>query len=109
MNQPVSSSTGPATASSTLKQWPWRRAHLCPAGTFGSRWAASKRNSCTRRTFMVKPLPPALYSEPGCQGTAMYIVLSKQPRKVNRNKSNRFRAKLKAKDKARRKRVYNQA
>jgi hypothetical protein len=39
----------------------------------------------------------------------MYIVLSKQPRKVNRNKSKRFRAKLKAKDNARRKRVYCQA
>ena len=39
----------------------------------------------------------------------MYIVLSKQPRKVNRNKSKRFRAKLKAKDKARRARVYQLA
>ncbi len=37
----------------------------------------------------------------------MYITLSKKPRKVNRAKSNRFRAKLKAKDKARRNRVYN--
>ncbi len=37
----------------------------------------------------------------------MYIVLSKKPRKPNRNASNRYRAKLKAKDKARRKRVYN--
>jgi hypothetical protein len=36
----------------------------------------------------------------------MYIVLSKKPRKVNRNKSSRHRAKLKAKDKARRARVY---
>jgi hypothetical protein len=36
----------------------------------------------------------------------MYIVLSKHPRKVDRTKSKRFRAKLKAKDKARRKRVY---
>jgi hypothetical protein len=36
----------------------------------------------------------------------MYIVLSKKPRKTNRNKSNRFRAKLKAKDRARRGRVY---
>jgi hypothetical protein len=38
----------------------------------------------------------------------MYIVLSKKPRKVNRSKSNRYRAKLKAKDKARRGRVYQQ-
>ncbi len=38
----------------------------------------------------------------------MYIVLSKQPRKVNRGKTNRYRAKLKAKDRARRKRVYQQ-
>jgi hypothetical protein len=37
----------------------------------------------------------------------MYITLSKKPRKVNRAKSNRFRAKLKAKDKGRRNRVYN--
>ena len=37
----------------------------------------------------------------------MYITLSKKPRKPNRTKSNRFRAKLKAKDKARRNRVYN--
>jgi len=36
----------------------------------------------------------------------MYITLSKQPRKPNRNKSNRFRAKLKAKDRGRRGRVY---
>jgi hypothetical protein len=39
----------------------------------------------------------------------MYIVLSKKPRKPNRTKSNRFRAKLKAKDKARRGRVYQKA
>ncbi|HTQ47196.1 MAG TPA: hypothetical protein VMI75_30785 [Polyangiaceae bacterium] len=39
----------------------------------------------------------------------MYIILSKEPRKPNRNKSKRFRAKLKAKDKARRNRVYQQA
>ena len=36
----------------------------------------------------------------------MYITLSKQPRKVNRKKSSRFRAKLKAKDRNRRNRVY---
>jgi hypothetical protein len=36
----------------------------------------------------------------------MYIVLSKKPRKPNRNKSNRYRAKLKAKDRGRRARVY---
>jgi hypothetical protein len=36
----------------------------------------------------------------------MYLILSKKPRKTNRTKSKRFRAKLKAKDKARRNRVY---
>jgi hypothetical protein len=36
----------------------------------------------------------------------MYIVLSKKPRKTNRAKSNRYRAKLKAKDRGRRSRVY---
>ncbi len=36
----------------------------------------------------------------------MYLVLSKKPRKTNRTKTNRFRAKLKAKDRGRRSRVY---
>jgi hypothetical protein len=36
----------------------------------------------------------------------MYIVLSTQPRKVNRKKSKRYRAKLKAKDRGRRSRLY---
>jgi hypothetical protein len=36
----------------------------------------------------------------------MYIALSKKPRKVNRNKSKRYRAKLKAKDRGRHNRVY---
>jgi hypothetical protein len=36
----------------------------------------------------------------------MYIVLSKKPRKTDRNRSKRYRAKLKAKDTARRGRVY---
>ena len=36
----------------------------------------------------------------------MYLVLSKKPRKANRTKTNRYRAKLKAKDKNRRGRVY---
>ena len=36
----------------------------------------------------------------------MYLVLSKKPRKTDRSKSKRFRAKLKAKDRGRRNRVY---
>jgi hypothetical protein len=36
----------------------------------------------------------------------MYLTLSKKPRKSNRTKSKRYRAKLKAKDKNRRGRVY---
>ncbi len=36
----------------------------------------------------------------------MFIALSKKPRKVNRTKSKRYRAKLKAKDRGRRARVY---
>jgi hypothetical protein len=36
----------------------------------------------------------------------MYLMLSKKPRKSNRTKTKRFRAKLKAKDKNRRGRVY---
>jgi hypothetical protein len=56
-------------------------------------------------------LEAKLVHQPNFHGTAMtafamYIVLSKQPRKVNRKKSKRYRAQLKAKDKARRNRVY---
>ena len=36
----------------------------------------------------------------------MYLILSKKPRKTNRTKSKRYRAKLKAKDRKRRSRVY---
>jgi hypothetical protein len=36
----------------------------------------------------------------------MYITLSKKPRKTDRKRSKRYRAKLKAKDKGRRGRVY---
>ena len=36
----------------------------------------------------------------------MFLMLSKNPRKSNRKKSNRYRAKLKAKNTARQKRVY---
>lgn len=36
----------------------------------------------------------------------MYLMLSKKPRKSDRNKSKRYRAKLKAKDRGRRARVY---
>ncbi len=36
----------------------------------------------------------------------MYLILSKKPRKTDRTKTKRFRAKLKAKDRGRRARVY---
>jgi hypothetical protein len=36
----------------------------------------------------------------------MFLMLSKKPRKTNRKKSVRYRAKVKAKNKARRARVY---
>jgi hypothetical protein len=36
----------------------------------------------------------------------MYLALSKKPRKSNRTRSKRYRAKLKAKDRGRRARVY---
>ena len=39
----------------------------------------------------------------------MFIMLSKKPRKTDRNRSKRYRAKLKAKDRARRNRVYCRA
>ena len=39
----------------------------------------------------------------------MYIATSKRPRKTNRTKTKRYRAKLKAKNQARRNRVYERA
>jgi len=39
----------------------------------------------------------------------MYLVISKKPRKANRNKSKRYKAKLKAKDRGRRARIYQTA
>ncbi len=36
----------------------------------------------------------------------MYLILSKVPRKSNRSKSKRYKAKLASKDKGRRARVY---
>ncbi len=36
----------------------------------------------------------------------MFIMLSKKPRRTNRTKSKRYRAKLKAKNRSRRNRVY---
>jgi hypothetical protein len=43
--QPLSAPGSPDTCSSTAKEWPCRRAHLCPAGTFGRRCAASMRKT----------------------------------------------------------------
>src|ERR1700712_2740773 len=45
ITQPVFESTAPERWSSSLNECPWSRPHLCPAGTFGSRWAASTMNS----------------------------------------------------------------
>jgi hypothetical protein len=39
----------------------------------------------------------------------MFLMLSKKPRRVSRTKSKRYRAKLKAKNRNRRNRVYNRA
>jgi hypothetical protein len=39
----------------------------------------------------------------------MFLMLSKKPRRTNRTKSKRFRAKLKAKNRSRRNRVYGRA
>ncbi len=36
----------------------------------------------------------------------MFLMLSKKPRRTNRTKSKRYRAKLKAKNRSRRNRVY---
>ena len=36
----------------------------------------------------------------------MFLMLNKGPRKTNRSKTSRFKAKLKAKNKARRGRIY---
>ncbi len=39
----------------------------------------------------------------------MYLVLSKKPRKSNRSKSARYKAKMKSKDKGRRARIYQKS
>jgi hypothetical protein len=39
----------------------------------------------------------------------MYLATSKRPRKTNRTKSKRYRAKLKAKNQGRRNRVYERS
>jgi hypothetical protein len=39
----------------------------------------------------------------------MFLMLSKGPRKSTRSKSNRYRAKLKAKNRGRRNRIYQRA
>lgn len=39
----------------------------------------------------------------------MFLMLSKVPRKTNRSKTKRFRAKLKAKNRGRRARIYCRA
>jgi hypothetical protein len=39
----------------------------------------------------------------------MFLLLSKSPRKTNRTKSKRYRAKLRAKNRARRNRIYVRA
>jgi hypothetical protein len=51
----------------------------------------------------------AALSGPRDPERAMFLMLSKKPRRVNRTKSKRFRAKLKAKNRNRRNRVYNRA
>jgi hypothetical protein len=40
------------------------------------------------------------------EGFPMFLMLSKKPRRANRGKTNRYRAKLKAKNRSRRNRVY---
>lgn len=54
------------------------------------------------------PLSPSARDRFRCAGpkNAMYLVLSKKPRKTNRSRSNRYRAKLKAKNRRRLSRVY---
>ncbi len=39
----------------------------------------------------------------------MFLMLSKKPRRIHRTKSKRYRAKLKAKNRNRRNRVYGRA
>ena len=58
-----------------------------------------------RRAFGYQFRPPTLSSVQR-QETFMYLMLSKKPRKANRTKTGRYRAKLKAKDRNRRNRVY---
>ena len=60
--------------------------------------ACGGRGACLWRPVRVHPSV--------LSGAAMYLTLSKKPRKANRGKTKRYRAKLKAKDRGRRSRVY---
>lgn len=56
-----------------------------------------------------KQIRLSLGAEPTRLRGPMFLMLSKHPRKQNRNKTKRFRAKLAAKNRARRNRIYCRA
>jgi hypothetical protein len=45
-------------------------------------------------------------AEPSSVRAAMFLMLNKGPRKTDRKRSSRFKAKLKAKNRSRRNRIY---
>ncbi len=50
--QPVCGSTSPSMWMATRNEWPCRRPHLWPSGTWGRRWADSKVNSLKSSTVV---------------------------------------------------------
>ncbi len=50
--------------------------------------------------------PSTTFAGPVRERAAMFLMLSKKPRRTNRTKSKRYRSKLKAKNRNRRNRVY---
>jgi hypothetical protein len=62
---------------------------------------------CFRGTTLVPQSNRFTNASPSCSPeAAMFLMLSKKPRKSNRSRSNRYRASLKAKNKRRQARVY---
>ena len=84
----------PERGEKPLLDFVWRR----PRGHHG---IVSAREPLSKRSGLPEKTKPARSPSP-----AMYLILSKKPRKSNRTKTGRYRAKLKAKDRGRRSRVY---
>ena len=77
-----------------------------PGGAVGPRIASPTISNLCPFGYLSRPLGRPRVKAVDSGATPMFLMLSKKPRKANRSKSKRYRAKLKAKDRACRGRVY---